>query len=99
MEAYAEETWCRRRFLLEYFGEAAPARCGNCDNDDRSGPRAPDTGEPVPYPRGSLVVHPVFGPGEVIGYTEGRITVAFARAGYKRLDLGLVAEKGLLSRA
>ena len=99
MEAYAEETGCRRRFLLEYFGEAAPAQCGNCDNDERSVAPERDMGEPVPYPRGSLVVHPVFGPGEVIGYTEGRVTVVFARAGYKRLDLGLVAERGLLSPA
>jgi ATP-dependent DNA helicase RecQ len=27
-----ETTSCRRRLLLEYFGEALPAPCGNCDN-------------------------------------------------------------------
>jgi len=97
MEAYAEETGCRRRALLEYFGEAAPDYCGRCDNCDRRRPSHGDeAGEPVPYPRGSTVVHPVFGQGEVVGYTDGRVTVAFERAGYKRLDLGLVAERGLL---
>ncbi len=99
MEAYAEGTGCRWRFVLEYFGQAAPQPCGHCDNDERYGPRDVGAGEPVPYPRGALVVHPVFGPGEVIGYTDGRITVAFAKAGYKRLDLGLVAERGLLQPA
>lgn len=31
VEAYARGTGCRRRALLGYFGEGAPARCGNCD--------------------------------------------------------------------
>jgi ATP-dependent DNA helicase RecQ len=31
VEAYARGSGCRRRALLAYFGEEAPARCGNCD--------------------------------------------------------------------
>jgi ATP-dependent DNA helicase RecQ len=31
MRGYAETLACRRRFLLGYFGEAAPDRCGACD--------------------------------------------------------------------
>src|SRR6185503_9541732 len=27
-----ETTGCRRQALLAHFGEAYPARCGNCDN-------------------------------------------------------------------
>ena len=28
---FARSTSCRRRFLLDYFGETAPERCGTCD--------------------------------------------------------------------
>ncbi len=30
--AFCEETGCRRRTLLGYFGEDHPGECGNCDN-------------------------------------------------------------------
>ncbi len=32
MANYGSLKTCRRRFLLEYFGEKGPANCGNCDN-------------------------------------------------------------------
>ena len=32
MLALCEATSCRRKILLEYFGEPAPVRCDNCDN-------------------------------------------------------------------
>jgi len=31
MASYGESATCRRRFLLHYFDEDAPAHCGNCD--------------------------------------------------------------------
>jgi hypothetical protein len=31
VETYARGGRCRRRMLLGYFGEEAPARCGRCD--------------------------------------------------------------------
>ncbi len=32
MVEFCETKSCRRHFLLKYFGEDSPARCGNCDN-------------------------------------------------------------------
>ncbi len=34
---YARHRGCRRRFLLGYFGEAAPRRCARCDNCGSAG--------------------------------------------------------------
>jgi ATP-dependent DNA helicase RecQ len=89
MEDYAEHVGCRWKFVLEYFGEAAPSRCGHCDNDDRQA-KADEADGLRPFPRGSRVRHEVFGEGEVVGYVGSRILVAFDTAGYRRLDLNLV---------
>lgn len=35
MRAYAEESQCRRRVLLDYFGVDGPEWCGNCDGCER----------------------------------------------------------------
>ncbi len=95
MEAYAEHLGCRWGFLLEYFGEAAAPRCGHCDNDGRVQIADADVAE-SPFPRGSRVRHHVFGDGVVVGYVGSLILLEFDRVGYKRLDLGLVIEGGLL---
>jgi ATP-dependent DNA helicase RecQ len=85
--------------VLEYFGEAAVDRCGHCDNDDRSHSDDDSTPALRPFSRGSRVRHPVFGEGEVVGYVGPHILLVFDRAGYKRLDLGLVMEGNLLEAA
>jgi ATP-dependent DNA helicase RecQ len=95
MEAYAEHLGCRWAFLLAYFGEAAAPRCGHCDNDGRVRAADADVVE-SPFPRGSRVRHHVFGEGVVVGYVGSLILLEFDRAGYKRLDLGLVMDGGLL---
>jgi ATP-dependent DNA helicase RecQ len=99
MEAYAEHRGCRWKFVLEYFGEPAPDRCGHCDNDERADANSDQSHPGRPFPRGSRVQHHVFGEGEVVGYVGSSILVAFDRVGYKRLDLGLVAEGHLLDAA
>jgi ATP-dependent DNA helicase RecQ len=98
MGAYAEQLGCRWKFLLEYFGEPAPDRCGHCDNDELATPLADEDSAPHPFPRGSRVRHRVFGEGEVVGYPGPRILLAFDSAGYKSLDLGLVRDGGLLEK-
>ena len=35
MQAYAYQRGCRTRFVLDYFGESAPWRCGRCDRCSR----------------------------------------------------------------
>jgi len=99
MEAYAAHAGCRWKFVLEYFGEAAVDRCGHCDNDHRAHVGDDGMEAPRPFPRGSRVRHPVFGEGEVVGYVGPHILLAFDRAGYKRLDLGLVMGSNLLEAA
>jgi ATP-dependent DNA helicase RecQ len=96
MEAYAEHRGCRWKFVLEYFGEPAADRCGHCDNDERSEANSDESHPERPFLRGSRVQHALFGEGEVIGYVGSSILIAFDRVGYKRLDLGLVAEGHLL---
>jgi ATP-dependent DNA helicase RecQ len=96
MGAYVRHLGCRWNFLLEYFGEPAGERCGHCDNDRRADQNADDTDGRHPFPRGSRVHHRVFGDGEVIGYAGRAILMEFDRVGYKRLDIGLVLDGGLL---
>jgi ATP-dependent DNA helicase RecQ len=99
IEAYSAHLGCRWKFLLEYFGEAAPERCGHCDNDDLAEANADDKHAQRPFPRGSRVRHHVFGEGEVVGYVGSSILLAFDRAGYKRLDLDLVLDGHLVETA
>jgi ATP-dependent DNA helicase RecQ len=96
---YAETKGCRRQFLLGYFGEDLGGPCGSCDNcaDGRT------LGEPaagdVPYALQSAVHHDEWGPGVVMSYEEGTVTVLFETAGYKTLSLEIVESRGLLRAA
>jgi len=93
MRAYAELGDCRRRFVLEYFGEELPEPCGNCDNCDAGRSETPVGG---PFELGSRVRHERWGEGAVQRYEGDKMVVLFDRAGYKTLAVELVVDRGLL---
>jgi ATP-dependent DNA helicase RecQ len=90
MRRYAELTDCRRRFLLEYFGQQYPDPCGNCDNCDAglSTPAAPASGGA--FAAGTRLTHRAWGPGTVLENDGDRVTVLFDSVGYKELAVSVI---------
>jgi ATP-dependent DNA helicase RecQ len=93
MLQYAETTSCRRRFILNYFGEDYErTRCGACDNCLRASalqPRSTEQGEMLSADSGyrisDIVFHPKFGQGTVERAEKDLVTVLFPSVGYKTL--------------
>jgi ATP-dependent DNA helicase RecQ len=102
MRGYAETPDCRRRYILNYFGDDYPEEdCGLCDNDVRPAGEAPvvvteEAAVDLPYALGDRVVHDSLGEGVVQRITGDSITILFDKAGYKTLAANVVQENGLL---
>ena len=98
MRGYAETRRCRRAFLLQYFGERDPRRCGDCDNC-RDGTADEATAEPAggaAFAIEDRVRHAQFGDGEVMSLEGDEITVLFDDVGYRTLSLPAVVSRRLL---
>jgi ATP-dependent DNA helicase RecQ len=97
MRAYAEHDGCRRRFLLQHFGESPPSPCGFCDNCEsgRGVSASPDRRRP--FPLKTWVRHRRWGRGVVMDYERDKVTVLFDTVGRKTLLLSTVLEGRLLT--
>ncbi len=87
MLQYAETTSCRRRFILNYFGEDFDSvNCGACDNCLRALRRGVDAHVTTGGFRiADVVAHPKFGIGTVERAERDLVTVLFPSVGYKTL--------------
>ena len=87
MLQYAETTSCRRRFILNYFGEDFDdSNCGACDNCLRALAARLDEGATTGGFRiADVVQHPKFGIGTVERTERDLVTVLFPSVGYKTL--------------
>jgi ATP-dependent DNA helicase RecQ len=96
MRRYAEHRGCRRSFLLSYFGQDYPGRCGNCDND---GADQAEVAATQPFAVGERVASTRWGEGTVQRYDGDQVTVLFDEHGYRDLLVPLVIERRLLRSA
>jgi ATP-dependent DNA helicase RecQ len=87
MLQYSETRGCRRKFILNYFGEEYEREsCGACDNCLRTKKiTSLETRVTSGYRIADVVTHPKFGQGTVERAENDLVTVLFPSVGYKTL--------------
>jgi ATP-dependent DNA helicase RecQ len=90
MLQYAENSSCRRRFILNYFGEDYESEtCGACDNCLHGHRSRQLSG----YRIADIVYHPKFGQGTIERAEKDLVTVLFPNVGYKTLLASAVSRE------
>jgi ATP-dependent DNA helicase RecQ len=99
MLQYAETASCRRRFILNYFGEDFDrANCGACDNCRRAAGRGANEGAATGgFKISDVVQHHKFGQGTVERAERDLVTVLFPSVGYKTLLATAVRRSGKIA--
>ena len=94
MLQYAENTSCRRRFILNYFGEDyLTENCGACDNCLQGNRSQSVSG----YRIADVVYHSKFGQGTVERAEKDLVTVLFPNVGYKTLLASAVSREAKIA--
>ncbi|GAC1498705.1 MAG: RecQ family ATP-dependent DNA helicase [Vulcanimicrobiaceae bacterium] len=94
MLQYAETTSCRRRFILNYFGEDYDVpNCGACDNCLRGYIDVTASG----YRIADVVYHAKWGQGTVERTEKDLVTVLFPSVGYKTLLASAVSREAKIA--
>ncbi|GAC1659325.1 MAG: RecQ family ATP-dependent DNA helicase [Vulcanimicrobiaceae bacterium] len=94
MLQYAETTSCRRRFILNYFGEDYDVpNCGACDNCLRGYRDLTPSGFRI----ADVVYHPKWGQGTVERTEKDLVTVLFPSVGYKTLLASAVSREAKIA--
>jgi len=99
MLQYSETRSCRRKFILNYFGEDYERdTCGQCDNCLRAAVRTvAESRTTSGFRIADVVVHPKFGQGTVERAEKDLVTVLFPSVGYKTLLASAVVREAKIA--
>ena len=88
MAQYCETTSCRRKYLLNYFGEEAPDECGSCDHCTGKDERTDATEEAQKILSAVVRLRQRFGTNYVVDFLRGSNAVREEHRGLKTYGIG-----------